>query len=173
MRRERWRALVPATFSVTWLVGDFLHHAAGLGRLCVLGDVCLRDHADEPPVSLDDWEPPNLMLGHQLQGVVEPLSWVDGDDVARGDFTHCGRLRVPALGYHARSDISIGQGADEPASGAANGCVYPVTLVRGRHVVGVLLTLFGVGRGRVRDLVVAVVFARRRSILIVHARHSS
>ena len=60
------------------------------------------------------------------------------------------------------------------AGGAADPArIDPARLVRGRHVVGVLLTLFGVGRGRVRDLVVAVVVARRRSILIVHARHSS
>ena len=64
-------------------------------------------------------------------------------------------------------DVGAAGGAADPAR------IDPARLVGGRHVVGVLLTLFGVGRGRVRDLVVAVVVARASSILIVHARHSS
>src|SRR5207247_999141 len=98
------------------LARELLDDLAGLLRAGVLGDVRLREDADEPAVLLHDGQAPHLVARHQSQGLVEVLVGVDGDEVRRRDVADRRRMRILALGHDLDRDVAVGDDARHPVA---------------------------------------------------------
>jgi hypothetical protein len=92
-------------------LGYLLDDLAGAALVRMLGDVGLRDDADQTAVLFDDRDPPHLVLRHEPKHLVEILLRVDRDEVGGGNFPYPRRLGISALGDDADCDVAVGQRA--------------------------------------------------------------
>ena len=67
-------------------------------------------------VILHDQQPVQLMLGHQLAGLLRILIGSDRHQILGGDIAHPQRARVLASRHHSGDDVAVGHHGDDPAA---------------------------------------------------------
>ena len=73
-----------------------------------------RDDAHEPFVSIEDRQPPDLFLHHQLLGVVRVLILETIHDFRRHAVADESGFRIAAFSHGAHGQVAIGEHSDQP-----------------------------------------------------------
>src|SRR5215207_3458209 len=100
--------------------GDRADHLADLLLRRVRGDVGLGDHAAQPPVLVDHGQPPDLVLLHQPQRMIDRRVRADACQPVLGEFAGDRARRVLVVGDHLHDDVAVGDHALEAVVLAAD-----------------------------------------------------